>query len=230
MTALVRRFLWMLLAADGLIIAANVAFDVPSFFDLDEERNFTTWYSSAKLLLAALAALACAIEEPPGPRSRSGRSVWVVVALLLAGLSMDETATAHERLAALAMKLTAGESLRERLLGGDPAKDAFAWPVLFAPVIVAMLGFLVHALYSRLAKNRTSLVLGLAGCLCLAAALILEGPMVYLSPPVEAWGAAEMGRYRLFTFFEESAEVFGTTLILAALLLHAALVSRPRSR
>ena len=91
-----KRFLWLLIVTDAWIVAANAAFDVPSFLDLDEERNFTTWYSSAKLLLA-LWRRCLWRQEPPGPRRGTGRLVWLALALTLGALSMDETATAHER-------------------------------------------------------------------------------------------------------------------------------------
>ena len=67
---------------------------------------------------------------------------WPIAAVLFAVLSMDETATAHERFAALLMSGAAGMSLRTRLLGGDQMKDAFVWPVLFAPLALAIFGFL----------------------------------------------------------------------------------------
>lgn len=215
------RFLVALIAIDALLIGANLSFYVPSFLDLDHERNLPTWYSSAKLLLTSLAALACAYLQPAWLRRGLHRFVWPTVALLFAALSMDETATAHERLAAAWMSGSEGEGLRARLLGGDSAKDAFIWPVLFAPIILAILGFLAHALWTRI-EDRRYLALGVGGCVGFVAALVLEGPVVYLSPPVEAWSAAEVARYSLFAVFEESAEVIGTTLMLASLLLHAA--------
>ncbi len=210
----------VLVALDVALIAVN-AVGATSFLNFDEERNFTTWYSSAKLLGAAVAALWCMTLEPGSQRRGAKRFVWPTVALLFVGLSMDETATAHERLAVLLMTSDEGESLRARLLGGDSAKDAFAWPVLFAPVILAILYFLVSALYSRMKQDRRSLLLGLAGCVAFVAAIVLEGPAVYFSPPIVAWGESEVARYMLFTLLEESAEVVGATLMLAALLLHA---------
>ena len=147
--------------------------------------------------------------------------VWPAVAVIFVGLSMDETSTAHERLAAWIMSGDRIDSLRTRLLGGDAAKDAFLWPVLFAPVIVAVAYFLVTALYSRMKHDRPNLLLGLAGCAAFLAAVALEGPAVYMSPPIDAWGDAEIARYSFFVRLEESAEIFGATMMLASLLLHA---------
>ena len=217
---LVGRFLLVLVGIDLILVVVNLL-GAPSFLSLDEERNFSTWYSSAKLLGTALAAVWCMSLEPAILYRGLKRFTWPAVALLFTGLSMDETSTAHERLATVLMSSGEGDSLRTRLLGGDSAKDAFAWPVLFAPVIVAVIYFLVSALYSRMKSDRRSLWLGIAGCTAFVAAVLLEGPAVYFSPPIAAWGEAEVARYTLFAVAEETAEIAGTTLMLASLLLHA---------
>ena len=126
---------------DVLLLAVNVI-GAPSFLDLDQERNFPTWYSSAKLLGASMAALWCWWLEPAERQRGTSGFFWPIAALIFAVLSMDETATAHERFAALLMSGAAGMSLRTRLLGGDQMKDAFVWPVLFAPLALAIFGFL----------------------------------------------------------------------------------------
>jgi hypothetical protein len=223
------RLLLALVVVDLLLLAVNVI-GAPSFLDLDQEKNFPTWYSSAKLLGASLAALWCWRLEPPERRRGASGLFWPIAAVLFAVLSMDETATAHERLAALLMSGAAGTPLRTRLLGGDELKDAFVWPVLFAPLALAIFGFLFYLLWERMRDNRTSLILGVLGCAAFVLAMVLEGPAVYTSPPIATWGVAEVARYRLFILFEEGAELAGTTLMLAALLLHGAwLANLPRS-
>ena len=165
----VARALGLLVALDLILILLN-AFDLaPSFIKLDEEQNFTTWYSSAKLLGSALAAIWCMRLERPADLAGARRWIWPGIALLFVALSMDETATAHERLAARFMSGAAGDSLRTRLLGGDASKDAFAWPVLFAPIIAAIVIFLTAALYRQVKQNRRSFFLGLAGCAAVTA-------------------------------------------------------------
>jgi len=213
------RLLLALVLVDLLLLAVNVI-GAPSFLDLDQEKNFPTWYSSAKLLGASLAALWCWRLEPTELRRGTGGFFWPLAAVLFAVLSMDETATAHERLAALVMSGAAGTSLRIKLLGGDQMKDAFVWPVLFAPLALAIFGFLLYLIWERMRDNRRSLILGVLGCAAFLLAMVIEGPAVYTSPPVAAWGAAEVARYRLFILFEEGAELAGTTLMLAAILLH----------
>jgi len=219
----------VLVALDLVVILINALGLAPSFLNLDEEQNLTTWYSSAKLLGSALAAIWCMRLERPADLAGPRRWVWPAIALLFVGLSMDETATAHERLAAWFMSGTGGDALRTRLLGGDASKDAFAWPVLFAPVIAGIVILLVVALYRLMQQNRRSFFLGLAGCTAFVTAVLLEGPAVYGSPPIEAWGDAEVARYMLFVLVEESAEVLGTTLMLASLVLHARFLSEHRS-
>jgi hypothetical protein len=219
------RLLLALVVVDVLLLAVNVI-GAPSFLDLDQERNFPTWYSSAKLLGASMAALWCWRLEPAERRRGTSGLFWPIAAVLFALLSMDETATAHERFAALLMSGAAGMSLRNRLLGGDQLKDAFVWPVLLAPLALAIFGFLLYLLWERMRDNRRSLVLGFLGCAAFILAMMLEGPAVYTSPPIAAWGAAEVARYRLFILVEEGAELAGTTLMLAALLLHGAWLAK----
>ncbi len=220
-SSIVFRLMAVVLVVDCLLVLVNFG-EAPSFLNLDEERNFTTWYSSAKLLLAGLGALACWRLEPATLRAGLRSWVWPVMAAVLVALSVDETATAHERLAAALMSGTTGESLRARLLGGDSAKDAYLWPVLFAPLAVALIWFLVSTLWARLRSSPRARAIGLVGCAAFVTALLLEGPAVWFSPPVEAWGATETSRYVWFALIEESAELIGTTAMLAATVLHAA--------
>ena len=196
------------------------ALGASSFFNLDEEQNFPTWYSSTKLLLAALAAFGCWRKETLEAGRNLRSLVWLLVSALLVGLSLDETASVHEKLTAYLMRGEVGKGVRERFLGGDVAKDSFAWPILLAPLVIAAAGFLAFAIYSKMKGNRRALLLGLVACALFLTAVILETPAVYGSPPIETWGAAEIARYRLFTLIEESAEMLGATLLLAALLLH----------
>ena len=224
----IRRLIIVLIVVDISLITANVI-GAPSFLDLDQEQNFPTWYSSAKLLGTAMVALWCMAIEPRPTRRGMRSMMWTAVAVLFLALSIDETSSAHERLAAAVMSSDAGEVLRTRVLGGDGAKDAFIWPILFAPVIVAIIYFLVIALCTLLKGNRRSIVLGLTGCAAFGAAVILEGLAVYRSPPVETWGESEISRYFRFAIVEESAEIIGATLMLAALALHVAWLARQPS-
>ena len=58
--------------------------------------------------------------------------------------------------------------------------------------------------------NRLSVLLGSLGCIAFLLALVLEGPAVYTSPPIAAWGTVEIARYRLFSFFEETFGIPGS--------------------
>ena len=52
----VARLLLVVVGIDVVLVLVNFA-DPPSFLNLDEEKNFPTWYSSAKLLATAFAAI-----------------------------------------------------------------------------------------------------------------------------------------------------------------------------
>ncbi|MCP3981993.1 MAG: hypothetical protein GY716_22035 [bacterium] len=220
------RWLIGLAVVDGLLLVVNAASllagrEIPALLCLDQEASLPTWYSSAKLLAVALAAVGCQRSAAAELRRGLRGLVWPGVALLFGLLALDESFSLHERLAALLMSGELGAAVRLRVLGGDGAKDAFAWPVLFAPFVVALLWFLATTLYSRLRTDRRNLVLGLLGCVAYLGAVVLEGGAVFASPPIDAWGDAELTRYFYFVLFEEGLELLGTTAMLAALALHA---------
>ena len=209
------------LVVDVTLVITNLA-GGPAFLDLDAENNFPTWYSSAKLMSTALAALGLARLPAGRGSTRRRRLRWSLVAVLFAALSIDETAAWHERLATAVFSSDAAAGLRGRLLGGDPGKDALLWPVLFAPVVLGLLYFLAAVLWTELRRDRLSRILGLAGCLLLLSAVGLESLAALGSPPIEVWGTAEVARYRLLVLLEESSEVAAATALLAALLRHLA--------
>ena len=220
------RWLWAIVAADLLFVLVNAlpllqGRSAPALLSLDLELSVVTWYSSAKLATVGLLALCCSRRDSVEGGLR--RLVWPSLAALFFALAVDESASLHERLARFLMSSELGERLRIRLLDGDADKDAFAWPVLLAPVVVAVVFFLAHALYDRMRSNRQGLALGLAGVACYVGAVGLEGIAVYTSPAIELWGAAELARYQRFMLVEESLELAGTTLMLAALLCHLSL-------
>ena len=209
-----RRIVFALVGIDLLIIVLHLATDGVTVFNLDAEGNVPTWHSSAKLLaIAAMAVLAYGFERRERPPAKYHR-LWLGVAALFTALSLDETASLHERLARALVSGGAAGNIRNTLLGGDATKDSFAWVVLFAPFAVGIFFFLIAFAWARRDRLRRVLPLGAGGIGCYILAMILEPAAVYFTPPMATWDAAMRARYRLLTVLEESAEIVGTSLLL----------------
>lgn len=229
---IVRRAAIALLSFDVVVIALHLVSGGAAVVNLDGEGNVPTWYSSAKLL--AIAALAVVAWHAEGEERRAGlsppphRRLWLAIGGLFAALSLDETASLHERLARFAVSEGPAGRLRATVLGGDAAKDSFSWPILFAPVAVLVVTFLAAFAWTRRERLRRVLALGAAGVGCYAMAMVLEPAAVYFSPAMAAWGEEDLSRYRLFSAVEESCEIFGTSFLLLTALYYVALSGQRR--
>jgi hypothetical protein len=206
----------LLFAGDVLGLALHLVSGGHPAFNLDSEGNVPTWYSSAKLLgIAALSVAAYRAERKnPAPYPW----LWLLMAGLFGLMSMDETASLHERAAGELVKLGFAGNLRANLLGGDEAKDSFAWVVLFSPVAAAVVFFLAAFAWTRRALLRRVLKLGAAGLACYLGALALEPAAVYFTPAIANWDKATQQRYQRFSTVEEMLELVGTSLLLLTVL------------
>jgi drug/metabolite transporter (DMT)-like permease len=183
------RILFSLLAGDLLLVALHVATRGAAVVDLDAEGNIPTWVSSAKLLAIAVLAYLAWQREAQDPTLKY-RWLWLGVALLFAAMSLDETASLHERAARALVSHGPARNLRATILGGDASKDSFAWVVLFAPLALAAIFFLVGFGWTRRHRLRRVAVLAIAGLGCYVGAMVLEPAAVYFSPAMATWDAA----------------------------------------
>lgn len=172
--------------------------------DLRDEQNVGTWYSSVILLAAGVMAI---LNWWYVPMVRSlrwlHRAGWACMAIVLIGLSADETATIHESLARLfnAMSEAGGRAPSYRVGAGD-------WiPILLPLMIVVAAGMLAFFLY-QFRSNKAVLLLALGGTVFWISALFAES--------IEA-GMTRVVMARLTEgFMEEGCEVVGTTCLLIA--------------
>lgn len=192
-------------------------------FNLDAEGTAAAWYSSAKLLLIGLFSISIYWMR----REYMGRlgALWFLMGLTFIALSLDESASIHERSAGIIMSFKEAEWLRASLLRGDDLKDSFAWVVLFSPLIAGLLLMFAWAFVNELSCTRIALVVSLLGIGCFAASVLLEAS-IYLAPDVKDWEESFMSLYIILTSVEELAEMLGATLILSALTLHWIIVFR----
>ena len=173
---------------------------VPLFY-VDDEGNVPTWYSSISLLAAS--ALLLAIASTVRRHGDGAWRPWTILAVVFAGLSLDEVAQAHELLIA---------PLRGKLGGGGWLYYGWVVPgALFALVVAAAFArFLV-----RLPSSTRSLFL-VAGLLFLAGALGVE----VISAKLDfEYGPADPAYVAAVTI-EETLEMSAIVVFLHALLAH----------
>jgi hypothetical protein len=203
-----------------------------SVINLDEEGNLSAWYSSTKLLsLAVLCGIIWATERnQQAAQRRKLTFLWLVVALIFLGLSMDETASLHERLARTVMEESdVGLDIRETVLDGDATKDSFAWVLLLSPFIVATIIFFVSFFYTRLFRSGTGFVLAMCALALFTLAVALEAT-IYFLPSFSEWTAVELEKYKRFIGFEEAGELLGSTLFLLAFYRYKLFLDKQGSR
>ena len=179
-----------------------------SFFNLAHEENLPTWYSSFQFLLVSVAAVFCyAVEKTVSPLKTVGWG-WLVVALCMLGLAIDETFQIHEALIDQVMSGKAGNNLRH-FFGTTQDTDSLLWTVTFAPVMILAATGLILFYYSRLRSNRSLFRLSLLP-LCL---LALSAGLEFMeAKTLSSFAQDPMVRYRQFIFIEEMAELVAASL------------------
>ena len=178
-------------------------------FDLRSEANLATWYSSILLFTAGvLAAAAAGRYRRSAQRERSQRFRliyrvgWLLVALLLFGLSGDEVGQVHEQSSTVynVLSRNTGKAL--------VVPGAGDWVPLLMPAIVASAVGLVVLFIVTFRHQRTSLAAALIGMGCWVGSILSE------SVESGAWGPVQS--LSMQRCIEESLEVVGTTLLIVA--------------
>lgn len=158
-------------------------------FDVDEEENFPTYFSSFILLLSAglLYAISCRKAEEQDRFTRH----WLGLSVIFLALSMDEVAGMHEAV--------------------NTVTD-FPWtePLAIVPVVVALI--YVRFLIQLPVTSRIGFLA--AGCLYVGGAIGVEHLTDWY---LESHSMNALG-YNLLTPLEEGMEMFGIILFINTLL------------
>ncbi|MBI3947062.1 MAG: hypothetical protein HY321_14145 [Armatimonadetes bacterium] len=172
--------------------------------NMSDEVCLGSWYPSILLFLLGLAALRHFVSErnPGGAEDPFVRYGWLALAALAALLSADEVANLHEGLRRFVHVVVRGRAVELNAI----------WSLLLSPVVAAVALFLwvfcLRALRDSPRARRLALG-GLAAWIVAIAAEIGWRTIMYAS--------AVPGK-ALLAPLEESAELFGTTLLLMALV------------
>jgi hypothetical protein len=194
-------------------IGIGQEFFVLSLFDVGEENNLPTWYSSIQLQLSSVLLATIAIAK----RKRGDRYTlhWAVLSFVFLGLSLDEVVTLHEEASGK------GSSFAHDLLGLDSGFFYYSW-VIYGTVFVlafvlAYLPFLVHL------PGETRRLFVLAGVLFVLGVLGAEmvSARMVSSYGIESWrsmGGLPKIAVGLMVSLEELLEMLGIVVFIYALL------------
>jgi hypothetical protein len=204
-----------LVAADALTVKGASVWgqEIARLFDLNEEANIPTWFSSSLWLLAAFVALA--IFQTHRDRGFPNGGFWLGMVPLFLFLSTDEAAELHELVGRLL-----GQPLEESAV----LKFTYAW-VFFGLGLLLLVGLLYLRFLFRLERHIRVLIV-------LSALVFVTGAVA-----VESVGAAvDMGTlanfplgqsWRRMIILEELLEMMGVILLVHTLLRVIALDHAP---
>ncbi|GAB3555805.1 hypothetical protein GCM10027404_33230 [Arthrobacter tumbae] len=165
------------------------------FFDVGREINVPTWFSSGMWLIAAV------LTGVYAARSSRYRISWWVFSVVCVVFSIDEMLELHERLDVI------GHELSVFL----PFDLGFVWVIPGAVIALSIVAFLLRLIISLPTGVRNGLLL--AGLVFISGALGVE-TLAGLTLASDGVTPA----FFVFTLLEETLEMVGIALCLAALL------------
>jgi hypothetical protein len=230
--AQLRNTVLALLGLEAALVALDLAVSysrlveyVPlrHLLDVTREGSVGNWFSSSQTLIAALVLGLIVWRVRREDRSRWRAAGWGLLALFFLYMAVDDAAMIHERLGSymewLAQRAPDDHRLFARL---HQRQGSYSWQILLAPVFGGMGLFMLAFLWREL-REWTPRLLVVMGIACLAMAVGLdhvEGTNGgYLN--VARWlTVSPLVVQHLGMVLEELAEMFGTTMLLAAFLQH----------
>ncbi len=170
-------------------LVSDIPWVIRQLFDVDEENNIPTWFSSANLMLTAALTLLLAIDKW---RHRDRwRYHWMLLGWGFLLLSLDEMAGLHESLNVV---------------------TETSWAVYALPLALVLVIVFVRFLYFLPARTASLFVL--SGLIFLGGAVGVE---LYTEPFLYNDELNTLA-YNLWTPVEEGMEMFGVILFQYALL------------
>lgn len=181
----------------------NYVFGLVPLFDLDEEQNIPTWYSSVSLLLSSL--LLGMIAYKTDRQKKRYYYNWAVLAGIFLFLSIDEFASLHE---GFTNPLRESFNLKGYLY--------FAWVIPYGLFTIGLMLFYFKFLLSLPAKTRNNFIL--AGLLYVTGAVgfdMLGGMQWELYDNYDP--AFKFHLYVLYASIEEILEMTGVAIFIYGL-------------
>jgi hypothetical protein len=194
-----------LVVADLAIIQMNLTTLVPLhwLFNLEREDGLGDWLASLQTFLIAVTvwAIYWRVQQPPHPNG--WRLGWLILALFLTYLAIDDGAAIHERIGSAGVVQPSGWV--RRVLALFPT---YMWHLMFGPLFAALGLFMLVFLLRELRDSRP---LVLVGMMCLVGAVgfdVLDGMDMIVQ------------HLHIVRIAEEVIEMFGFTVLWIAVLKH----------
>lgn len=204
-----RNFLPVLYVVDVLLIMAHFAWGSTIHeFNLDKETNLPTWFAGFQLILLALASFVCFLEERVRGLGSRG-APWSIVSLIFLYMSYDELTVFHEGFLR--------DEFRSLFAPDSLWLSVMPWQVIFAPLYFFLLTLILWICWSRFYSSKKAVYYSLSGLGLWCAALLGEA----MAKPV----FMQYGLYHLQVAIEEGCELFGASLLIAAVLQYQTLLS-----
>jgi len=214
-----RRTIWIYL---WILLGISVVFGILHYFladfragrvwwfNLDKERNFSTWFSGLLFFFFGSAAFVAYYWEhklnTKGVKTFRLPILWIGVGLAGLLMSLDEMTILHENLFWREIRL-----ISEKL--GASWIYMTQWQLLFAPVIMLVLGYFVIFFFNRFSKNKEAKRCAFAGIGCWLLALTLEGVRWTFKMKSKWW-------YSIEVVIEEEMEMFGVIFLFFSIIFY----------
>ncbi|MGH8064840.1 MAG: hypothetical protein ACRERE_06275 [Candidatus Entotheonellia bacterium] len=171
-------------------------------FDLNLEQNIPTWYSSAQLLLCAIFLWMIAWAT----RNDGDRAVWYwgILAIILLGLSLDETAGLHELI---------GKRLRSILR----SEGVLRYPWVIPGAVFVLIFIVAYMRFFIKLPPKIRRLIGMAGTIYVWGALGMELIEGYYA---SLYSGQESMSFAILATIEEVCEMTGVLIFMYALLLY----------
>lgn len=198
-------FSYNYLSGQDHMVARTVSF-LHQFFRLGQEQNIPTWYQSSTLLICCLllALIAYGKREVHAPYARH----WVALSIIFLLLSMDESASIHEK-----------ASAPVRLGFGVDGFLYYAWVI---PALILVLIFVLSYLqFLGHLPAKTRYLFLAAGAIYVGSAAgfeLVEGKLDQASGLGILPGASANPLSQVFANTEETLEMLGIAIFVYALL------------
>jgi len=180
------------------------------WFNLDKERNISTWFSGMLFFLFGCAAFIAYYVESIRNKQYGNLFrlpiLWLGVGFVGLYMSLDEITILHENLYWREIRHVSAEF-------SDSWKYITQWQIIFAPAIFIVLGYFALFFTNRFLSSRKAKWFAFTGISCWIVALLLEGIRGTFKSLGAEW-------YLMQALVEEVLEMSGAMFLLAAIVCY----------
>lgn len=196
--------------------------EVSEFFHFDREHNLPSWFAASQYLCIAFVFGILAMLERAVGAGRKSSYLWLVCVIGAAFLSLDESARLHEMSDDIFYALFLTGAGNEGLLAAYRDFPSYKWLMIYVPLVLPVALVVFALVYRRIGRNRLLLCAG--AVFFVLGAVVLDYIEGRYGTPAHTGLPLVVGETEvLFDIFllEETLEMLGLNLILAALAQHA---------